>query len=394
MKKPDLRTRSTGGGFGTALTPFLRWSPAVVFLLAAGAADLQAQDEEASRQVTLEILEGRDRSLSAYPFAYYTPETEFAFGAGGIVTFYTSRVDRILRPSKATVSGYYSTRGQYSFSQETELYFDENNLLIQLPFSFGSFVDKYWGAGNQAQDVPGVNYDVNVVELGVVVEGATPLEGFARDGIVYRGSYRDITDVKENPFLTDETVGLEGGFTSGFGFDLVDDSRDATFYPTDGGYHRLYFVWYAPVFGSDYRYNQVEVDLREYMSLGHGQVLAFQLYGDMVFGDPPFYELPALGGGSLMRGYYQGRYRDVNYIAGQMEYRSPRWWRLSAVGFAGIGDVFGNSGSDVSFSRIKPSWGGGLRFLFDQTQGINLRMDVGFGRDGSSGVYFGLEEAF
>src|SRR5258705_12701473 len=30
-----------------------------------------------------------DMKISAYPYAYYTPETEPAVGAGGIVTFYT-----------------------------------------------------------------------------------------------------------------------------------------------------------------------------------------------------------------------------------------------------------------------------------------------------------------
>ncbi len=354
---------------------------------------LHAQAEEASEQVTLKILEGRGRSLSAYPYVYYTPETELAVGAGGIITYYTSKFDPVLRPSKTKISGYYSTRGQYEFSHETELFFNQNERLVAVPLSFGSFVDKYWGIGNRTSDIPGVDYDVRVVELGLVVEGVTPLEGFARDGIVYRGSYRNITDPRENPNLTETTVGMEGGFTSGLGFDLVDDSRDAVFYPTTGGYHRLYFIWYTSLFGSDYRFNQIEVDLRRYLPLGKGQVLAFQVYSDMVFGEAPFYDLPALGGGNIMRGYYEGRFRDVNYLAGQVEYRSPRWWRLGAVLFAGVGEVFGSEESTVSFRHIKHSLGGGLRFLFDKDQGINLRVDLGFGW-GSSGLYFGLEEAF
>ena len=30
-------------------------------------------------------------TLNGYTFAYYTPETQFAFGAGGIVTFYMAK---------------------------------------------------------------------------------------------------------------------------------------------------------------------------------------------------------------------------------------------------------------------------------------------------------------
>ena len=42
----------------------------------------------------------------------------------------------------------------------------------------------------------------------------------------------------------------------------------------------------------------------------------------------------------------------------------------------------------------KQSYGAGLRYMFNKKQKINLRMDVGFGENGSSGVYFGIEEAF
>ncbi len=261
------------------------------------------------------------------------------------------------------------------------------------PMSFGSFVDKYWGPGNQSADIPNVDYDVQVIEGSIVVEGLTGLSGFTRDGFIYRGSYRDMKDLKDNPNLTDSTVGVEGGFTSGFGFDFVVDSRDAVFYPTRGGFHQLDFVWYAPLFLSEYRYTEVGVDLRRYFPLSPSQVLAIQVRANMVFGEVPFYDLPALGGGTIMRGYYEGRYRDLNAVAGQVEYRRHLWWRLGMVLFAGVGDVFGSDQSDPSFSRLKYSLGGGLRFLFDQKQRINLRVDLGFGRD-SNGIYFGLEEAF
>jgi len=362
---------------------------AVALILRAGS--LAAQDED--KVIESIVLEGRERHLSAYPYAYYTPETELAFGAGGILTFYTSQIDPDLRPSKISLSGYYSTRGQYKITQTTHLYFDENRYLIMFPLSFGSFVDKYWGVGNQTADIANVDYDVQVIEGSVVVEGLTGLAGFTRDGFVYRGSYRDIKDLKDNPNLTESTVGVDGGFSSGFGFDFVVDSRDAVFYPTVGGYHHLDFVWYTPIFLSDYRYTELEIDLRRYFSLSPSQVLAAQFRVQAVFGQVPFYDLPALGGGSIMRGYYEGRYRDLNAFAGQVEYRRDLWWRLGMVLFAGVGEVFGSEENNFAFSRLQYSLGGGLRFLFDTAQHINLRVDLGFGKD-SNGIYFGLEEAF
>jgi len=84
-------------------------------VLVGPAAQRAAAQNDVAGEIAVGIIEGRERNLSAYPFAYYTPETELAFGAGGIVTYYTSRTERELRPSKTSLSGYYSTRGQFSF---------------------------------------------------------------------------------------------------------------------------------------------------------------------------------------------------------------------------------------------------------------------------------------
>jgi hypothetical protein len=121
-------------------------------------------------------------------------------------------------------------------------------------------------------------------------------------------------------------------------------------------------------------------------------VVAAQIFGSQVGGYPPFYEMSALGGGQIMRGYYYGRFRDKIYTAGQIELRTFFWKRLGGVVFGGMGNVSDNyKGLELRQSRF--SFGGGLRFKFNQAEKINIRMDIGFGR-GTSGVYFGMEEAF
>jgi hypothetical protein len=356
---------------------------------------LHAQEKETlNRESRPQLFEISNRSLAAYPYAYYTPETELAVGLGGILTFYTASDEPELLPSKVILSGYYSTRGQYEVSQTSSLYLQNNDYFLEFPISFGSFVDKFWGFGNLTEDFEEVDYDVTEFEWGVTLEGITPVKNLTRDGFVYRGLWRDITDVKENPELTEDLVGLEGGYSSGFGFDFVSDTRDHIFFPTSGAFHRLYLIWYVPFLGSEYRYAEVEWDMRRYFPMGDGdQLIAIQFLVEATFGETPFYATPAMGGGNIMRGYYSGRYRDQTLVAGQVEYRSPRWWRFSSVLFAGIGEVMGSHESEFSFSDLKYSLGGGLRFLFDKDNNINLRVDLGFGRD-SKGLYFGLEEAF
>jgi hypothetical protein len=128
-----------------------------------------------------------------------------------------------------------------------------------------------------------------------------------------------------------------------------------------------------------------------------GEVIALQAYGNFVFGDAPFYALSALGGPYRMRGYFQGRYRDKHLVVAQAEYRRLVWWRVGITLFGGLGDVFGSETSDSTSDRgirnLKWSLGGGLRFRFNQAEKVNLRGDLGFGRD-TKGVYFQLEEAF
>jgi outer membrane protein assembly factor BamA len=359
-------------------------------ILATGTSALQAQD---STQAAAELIMGRGLKLAAYPYAFYTPETELAFGAGGLVTFYTSKRQADLRPSKVSLSGYYSTRKQYKFSQTTQLYLDDNRWFVALPLEFGFYVDKFWGVGNQTPEIDNEDYDARVYAGRFVLEGPTPTPFFDRDGFVYRLSYRDITDPKDNPFLADSALGTEGGISSGVGFDLVRDSRDHTFFPNDGGFHRLNLLWYSSFLGSDYDFVDIEVDLRRYFAVAPDQVVALQMYGRFVPGSPPFYETAALGGGTIMRGYFYGRYRDRYLTAAQVEYRAHIWWRLGGVVFAGAGDVFGSPASDLSFSNLKYSYGFGLRFLFNKQEKTNLRGDFGFGKD-TKGVYFGLEEAF
>ena len=93
-----------------------------------------------------------------------------------------------------------------------------------------------------------------------------------------------------------------------------------------------------------------------------------------------------------MRGYYEGRFRDSNLLAGQLEYRTHLWRRFGFIAFAGLGEVAGEF-QNLRLDALKPSVGIGLRFLFSKEEKVNLRADIGFGQN-TSGIYFGVEEAF
>ena len=61
----------------------------------------------------------------AYPFVFFTPETNWEFGAGGVISFKLS--DKInLKPSSIIASGYYTVNSQYDITIQPEMYFAED----------------------------------------------------------------------------------------------------------------------------------------------------------------------------------------------------------------------------------------------------------------------------
>jgi outer membrane protein assembly factor BamA len=358
---------------------------------------IQAQEEkQVFVPVTIEAKDttiGKGLTFNGYPYAFSTPETQLAFGVGGIFIFYTDKKENTL-PSKSGVSGYYTTSGQYKFSLNTEMYFLDNRIYFKMPISFGHFVDKFWGLGTRSVEQGIESYTKNEVAASFSLQ--VPPAWFASDrsGLFIDYSYTSIDDKMENPFLQDtELVGNEGGHLFGVGIDWVWDKRDHLFFPNSGNYQSIRLVTYPETGLSDFVYVNLEMDVRHYTSFGTDKVLATNIYMAVTNGNVPFYRMPALGGQNIMRGYFKGRYRDRFYGAIQMEYRQYFWRRFGFVVFAGLGDV-ADSLIKINTKTVKYSLGFGLRYLFNKEEKVNLRMDVGFGKDGNHGVYFGIEEAF
>jgi len=332
-------------------------------------------------------------TVNAYPYLYYTPETELAFGAGGVMAFYTKK-DTLLNPSNVTFSGFYSTIKTYELSLVSNLFFVHNRVASTIDIRYSNKVDRFYGIGNDTPDI-GKGAEYVLANTGGIIDFQIPpaVVISTRAGLVVE--YREYTRVeqKDNPYLqTDTLTGISGGAVAGMGLVWVWDTRDQVFFPNNGGFTQAKVLFYAKDLGSDFTYSWFEVNARRYLAFQPDHVIAVQIFLQAVGGVPPFFKYPALGGPKMMRGYFEGRYRDRSYFAGQAEYRQYFWWRLGFVAFAGIGDVVDDltrlTGKDLKFS-----YGAGLRFLFNKEQKINLRIDAGFGKD-TNGIYFGIQEAF
>ena len=352
-----------------------------------------AQNEDAIEEVSYELTDstkGRSK-FNVYPYVFYTPETKFAGGAGGIFIFYTNK-DTIVNPSKIGFGGYYSSNKQYKISMNNVYYFFKNKLYFSLPLSYGYFIDKFWGPGDETETTGNEQYALKTFTADLTVQ--IPPLGFLADrtGLILDYNFTEMTDKGTNEYLLNDSVyGSNGGQFLGIGTDLVWDTRDNIFFPNNGGYQYLKIIIYPGI--GDFNFGSFEMDVKHFWSFKPDHVFAVNFYFEGVSGEVPFYRLPALGGPKRMRGYYMGRYRDNFYMMLQVEYRQYFWKRLGFVAFGGAGNVAEGIMS-YSFQTLKYSFGGGLRFQFNEREKINLRMDIGVGLDGSTGIYFGIEEAF
>jgi hypothetical protein len=327
----------------------------------------------------------------AYPYLFTSPETGLAFGGGGIVYFPLSP-DPTVNLSTVTPSFYYSTTKQYDVTIIPELYFG-HWLYLYSYFSFGDYIDKYYGDGPTSPEIENAEYRH---QSRVILFNVQP--AISRDlrlGFYIRDLQRVITDERDNPYLLNDAVtGAAGGRSFGTGVAMSHDTRNHRFDPYDGLLAELRAVYYLKAFGSDFDYNKYEADLRWYSSLAGGEnhILGVQFLGIATFGDPPFYDAALLGGKQIMRGYYLGRYRDNKLLALQAEYRTQLFWRIAGVAFLGMGNVAENV-PDFRIRTMFYSGGLGLRYKFDLIEKIYLRLDVGWGKN-TSGVYFDVLQAF
>lgn len=330
----------------------------------------------------------------AYPYIFYSPETSLAFGGGGIVYFKLYDNPKA-KSSSITPSFYYTVNGQYDVTIIPELFLLDDKLKIWSKLNYSSFFDRYYGIGNSTAEIENDKYLQDNFQAQVKLQPKL-FDERLNIGINYEFRNMSVVDKKGNPYLEDSTLtitGREGGLTSGLGLAVSWDTRDNNFFPSSGGYYEIFASNFFDFLGSDFEYSKSVIDLRHYFNPTLSHVIAVQAYLLRETDSPPFYDLGLLGGSKLMRGTIMGRYRDKSYYVLQSEYRMPQLvWRFGLILFAGIGDVAPSVGK-ITISTVKPTYGFGIRFRFDELAKVEIRMDVGFGK-GSSGIYFDINQAF
>lgn len=331
--------------------------------------------------------------LTLLPIIYYTPETRLAFGLGSLITYRFGLVFKKARPSTMFIGAIYTQLKQFTFQIKPEIYLNDNSLFLAGNFMAERFPTKLWGIGPNTADEMEEIYTPQrfLMEVGLQQRLGRDLPLYL--GLKYRLESTKIVETEPGKLLDQDLVlGSRGGLLSGPGLAASYDNRDNIFYPNSGLYLQANLNWNDHFFGSDYDFLSFQFDLRNYHRVGDDQVLAVQALAETNTGDVPFYRLARLGGDSLLRGFYNGRFRDMNLVAFQAEYRFPVWKRLGAVVFGAMGSL-ANRFRDISFDNLKYAAGFGLRFKIIPKENANLRVDLAFG-PGTYGIYFKAGESF
>jgi outer membrane protein assembly factor BamA len=207
--------------------------------------------------------------------------------------------------------------------------------------------------------------------------------------------YRGLVEVEPGGLIATGSVpGASDGNILGLGAGITRDTRSSTIWPRRGSYHQLRGVFNGGVFGGDYKYGTFSLDLRSYVPISSNSVLALRGVAVTSTDVPPFDFMPQLGGDQLLRGFFAGRFRDLDLLAFQAEYRFPVWRRFGMVAFGSAGQVQPTL-NKVTLDEFHAGAGFGIRFRLSDKEEINIRADFAWGLDiGSSGFYLGIGEAF
>lgn len=336
-------------------------------------------------------VEQKRKGLFLLPILYYTPETKIAGGAAVMYYYRNSGSKLSSRPSTIIPSLIYTQNKQIMAELSTYLYWKDEEYYSEGYLAYIKFPAKFYGIGNNTSEDDEEEYTPRLVRFKISLQRKVR-PGFYL-GLRYEFERRKLTEVKKDGILEKgDILGSERGVASGAGILASWDTRNSVFSPSSGGFHQFSVTLLKSALGSDYDFNRYTLDLRQYFPLFSTHVIAFQGYMSSTTGDPPFQMLSLLGGQRMMRGHYEGRYRDKNMIVLQAEYRMPVWWRFGLAGFAGFGDV-ADKVSNFQLSSFKYSLGAGVRYQISPEEGINVRLDFGFG-EGTSGLYITLNEAF
>lgn len=325
------------------------------------------------------------------PVFFFTPDTKFGAGAGGIATFNFPKDSLGARRSSVTIGAVYTQLNQLLLYFPFQLFPKNQKYWISGEVGYYRYVFNYFGTGNDFPPDYIEKYDASFPRIRLNLSQKVAPGLYA--GIRY--AYDDFNFTRKAPggeLERNTVLGSNGGRISGLGAGINYDTRNSIFFPTQGWLLDASIYAESELTGSQFKYSRLSADASKYWKVGKKGVFALNGVSVFSFGGVPFHQMPVIGGTKRLRGYFEGEYRDKHLLVLQGEFRQPLFWRLGAVAFGGLGMV-GSRFETLALSHTRHHLGAGLRLMIDKAQKINIRADYGWGYR-SSGFYLTFGEAF
>lgn len=325
-------------------------------------------------------------SWAFIPALTYSPETSLGFGLRVVKIFRPEKaLDSNTRPSYLPITLLYTLNKQVFLTAELNLWKNENSAYLNTRLELSDYPFRFYGIGSnpQTDEVYATRYiyfDINYTKKIAPGLYFGPRYEFRTDNIYEK--------MAQGLLASGYIAGSNGQLLSGLGAILNYDTRENIFQPSRGVFHRLSYITFQPFFGSNFAFSQYQLDFRKFIQVHPRHILVGQAWMSFTRGNPPFQHISLIGGSDRMRGFFEGKYRDLHAMVYQTEYRLPLYRNLGLV-------VFGNAGQVASqvrrFSFQGFRYGGGLGFRYKlNEEGLNIRLDIGVGDQ--SAFYFGLNE--
>lgn len=353
----------------------------------------------------------------------YNPSLGFVVGAKSVMSF------QLGTPTSTTGSvigleALYTSKGIITLQARHNIFLPDNRLNFQGNWQVSRFgiVDFGIGAGNARSGPEVFNLDefplentdssfpitYNYYRLQEKVYKKVAPHFFVGGGISIN-IHKRITDEKLSPaystphllYSVRNQYNPESYSANGLLFSVQYSTREHPIRSYGGMYAELTLGSNVSWMGSTHKAVQLQYDFRKYWSLSKqrpDKVLAFWHWASyMLQGSVPYLDLPGTGSDAyyrMGRGYTIGRIKGPSYAYFETEYRFPisNNQLISGVCFINLQTASDDVGKKI-FQFWEPAAGTGLRILFQKQSRSTICIDFAKGR-GSSGIFFGLNEAF
>ncbi|WP_290082174.1 BamA/TamA family outer membrane protein, partial [Bacteroides acidifaciens] len=341
----------------------------------------------------------------------YTPDFGLLVGGSALMTFRMNPSDTTQQRSVVPMAIALMFKGGLNLMTKPQLFFKGDRFRIFGTFSYKNTIENFYGIGYRTnKDYPRGENTSEYRYSGIQVNPWFLFRLGKSDffaGPQVDLNYDKITKPAEGMVHQPSYIaagGTEHGyknFSSGLGFLLTYDTRDIPANAYRGMYLDFRGMMYSKAFGGDDNFYRLEIDYRQYKTVGKRKVIAWTVQTKNVFGDVPLTKYALSGTPFDLRGYYMGQFRDKSSHVVMAEYRQmintdkSTWVKkmLNHVGYVAWGGCGFMGPTPGKIEGVLPNLGVGLRIEVQPR--MNIRLDLGRDMVNKQNLfYFNMTEAF